>query len=392
MVELFPVEVELVKLFLVEIELDELFLVGVELSKLFLVETELIELFLARLSRAKARLRCHAMWPSSLGCFLTSVVLGFLGLVELIELVAELFEEVVDLLLTLLGLLCRVVRCGKRMCLSVIPSRLCETMKRGRMFCLDSGLLLSIMFSVRCVDVFIRMSLRSRETCTLARRGAGDRQLCYVIGDDDVDGDVTIINEEGRVGNPSVSQSPTLDINEKRVVSIPYVVWLRSHWYCVSPVNPLLDRTNTQTSIMITIPKVFLAKVFRAWKALLVVVVSWECFRYRRNVPMWKGLTLKGEIVGNPSGSQCPTLDKNEKRVVSIPYMVGLMSYWCLYIPNPIVVSESLVSVGDRLRRVKWSLYRKSSWQRVFKATRGCGWFGMLPLEGECTYVKGTHP
>ncbi|KOM37939.1 hypothetical protein LR48_Vigan03g132100 [Vigna angularis] len=49
------------------------------------------------------------------------------------------------------------------------------------------------------------------------------------------------------------------------------------------------------------------------WKGLLVVVVGWECFHWRGSVPMWKGLTLEGEIVGNPTVSLSPTLDRNEK-------------------------------------------------------------------------------
>ncbi|KOM55157.1 hypothetical protein LR48_Vigan10g104900 [Vigna angularis] len=52
---------------------------------------------------------------------------------------------------------------------------------------------------------------------------------------------------------------------------------------------------------------------YDGWKGLLVVVVGWQCFRWRGSVPMWKGLTLEGEIVGNPSVSSNPTLDRNEK-------------------------------------------------------------------------------
>jgi len=76
---------------------------------------------------------------------------------------------------------------------------------------------------------------------------------------------------------------------------------------------------------------------------------------------MWfKGLTLEVEIVRNPNVSLSPTLARNEKvehyirikthksivlryrlRVVSMPYVVELRTYWCcispvkpLYNPN----------------------------------------------------------
>jgi len=39
----------------------------------------------------------------------------------------------------------------------------------------------------------------------------------------------------------------------------------------------------------------------------------WKCFRSRGSVPMWKGLSLVGEIVRYPSMSLSPILSRNEK-------------------------------------------------------------------------------
>ncbi|WVZ17457.1 hypothetical protein V8G54_010439 [Vigna mungo] len=78
-------------------------------------------------------------------------------------------------------------------------------------------------------------------------------------------------------------------------------IWLGSYLIgvCISPVNLLHDRPNSgiraDDEYNDPISKVFLAKGSRG------------------SVPMWKGLTLEGEIVGNASASPSPTLDRNEK-------------------------------------------------------------------------------
>ncbi|KOM51832.1 hypothetical protein LR48_Vigan09g049100 [Vigna angularis] len=70
---------------------------------------------------------------------------------------------------------------------------------------------------------------------------------------------------------------------------------------------------------------------------------SWECFRWRGSVPIWKGLTLEEEIVGNPSVSLSPTLDINEKvdYYIKIQHLTGYVD----------VESESLYNKSGRVKR-----------------------------------------
>jgi len=68
---------------------------------------------------------------------------------------------------------------------------------------------------------------------------------------------------------------------------------------------------------MVLVSKIFLARVLskacpvkkerRYKKGQKRSTRGWECFRWRRSVPMWlKGLTLEREIVRNPSESKVP--------------------------------------------------------------------------------------
>ena len=82
-----------------------------------------------------------------------------------------------------------------------------------------------------------------------------------------------------------------------RVVSVSYVVRLRSHWCCISPVIPPLLKPDKWYQSRWLIP----AQTSAASAGGGV----YQCG--------WRDSPLRGEIVRNPSVSLSPTLTRNEK-------------------------------------------------------------------------------